>query len=157
MRFPKEHRRLLPQYRDTTLLIHCRFFPAAEINELQRRNRWVSLVLFDASAKKLLASPVKVDGAVFAKSDGRWDHKKLNFAVKRYTEYLRRKFEKKCWKKAADAVILNLDKMLFLREEIVGKAKEQLKSALEKWPSKVAKAPCFLFLCSVFHRKNFFL
>ena len=73
---------VIPQYRDTTMLVHCRFFPGTEIAELQRLNPWVSLVLYDAPYKKLLTSPVRINGSVLehhpvhgtAKNCGLWSN-----------------------------------------------------------------------------------
>lgn len=87
----------MPQYRDTTLLIHCRFFPGSEIAELQRKNIWSGLVLYDAPARKLLSTPVRISGNILSLSDCLWDIKALNYIVQRYVSYLARKSGKRKW------------------------------------------------------------
>lgn len=66
LKLPGLPHQIMPQYQDTTFLIHGRFFPSSEAAKLQRLNPWVSLVLYDVPAGKFLSSPVHVDGAVLA-------------------------------------------------------------------------------------------
>lgn len=93
----KKHFRIKPQLRDTTVLVHCRFFPGSEIAELQRRNIWASLVLYDAPKAKLLSTPVHIDGKSLALSNCLWDIEDLNYIIQRYVSYLARKFGKGKW------------------------------------------------------------
>lgn len=100
------------QYRDTTMLVHCRFFPGTEIAELQRLNPWVSLVLYDTPSKKLLTSPVRINGFVLAASSGSWDSEKLRFVVERYAGYLSRKSGKKRWEKRIKTHFYDIEQMI---------------------------------------------
>jgi len=103
---------VMPQYRDTTMLVHCRFFLGSEIAELQRLNPWVSLVLYDAPSMKFLSSPVRIDGRVLAASSGSWDRKKLQFVVDRYASYISRKAKKKRWGKDVSKYLENIEQMI---------------------------------------------
>lgn len=91
LKLAKKRFRIKPQLRDTTILVHCRFFPGSEIADLQRRNIWTSLVLYDAPKAKLLPTPVHIDGKFLALSNCLWDIEDLNFIIQRYVSYLARK------------------------------------------------------------------
>ena len=108
----KLRHQLFAQYRDTTLMVHCRFFPPSEIVEFQRKNPWVSLVLFGPSGKVILTSPIRINGAVLAKSDCSWDNKKLNYAVSRYVCYLSKKCKNKGWKKYIKHCFQSIEQMI---------------------------------------------
>lgn len=89
----------MPQYWDTMMLVHCRFFPGSKLAELQRLTPWVSLVLYDAPSRKLLSAPIHITKYVLAASSGFWDREKLRFVVERYANRVSRKSRQKQWKK----------------------------------------------------------
>lgn len=99
LKLAKSRFRVMPQYRDTTVLVHCRFFSGSEIAELQRRNIWTSWILYAVPEKKLLSTPVRINGKVLASSNCLWDTKDLNYVVQRYVSYLARKSQPKKWAK----------------------------------------------------------
>lgn len=84
-------KRMLPQCRDTTVLIDCRCFPAKQISSFVQRNRWVSIVLIAAPKGKLRSDPINVDGSVLSKSTGNWDQDAVHYLVGRYIRYLVKK------------------------------------------------------------------
>lgn len=112
LKLPGRDYRLMPQFRDTTLLIHCRFFPGSEIAELQRKNIWTGLVLYDAPAKKLLSTPVRISGSILALSNCLWDTKALNYIVQRYVSYLARKSDKKKWSKRIEKYFQDAERVI---------------------------------------------
>lgn len=106
--------RQIPQYRDTVLLVNGRFYMGAELTELQRRNLWVSLILFACTAKKkALCTPIQIKGDILAKCDCSWKDKPLKFVVARYVNYLARYAKpKKKWDKKVKNYFSRLESML---------------------------------------------
>lgn len=61
---------MLPQYRDTAIMVYDWFLHGKICRRIQLMNRWVCLVIYGASRKKFLATPVEIDGYQLAKSNG---------------------------------------------------------------------------------------
>lgn len=55
----KKKKKFPAQYRDTSVLIHSRFFKLSDIKEFVRRNPWATIIIFDR--KKLDSSFVTID------------------------------------------------------------------------------------------------
>lgn len=81
-------RRVLPQYRDTTVFIDCRCFPAKQISSFIQRNRWISIVLIAAPKSKLRSDPIGVDGSVLARFNEDWEQDAVHYLVGRFIRYL---------------------------------------------------------------------
>lgn len=61
------------QYRDTSVLINTTFYTPKELFAFQRRNPWVSTVLFAPQDRKLLMTPIRLDGKVFSRCNREWN------------------------------------------------------------------------------------
>lgn len=84
-------KRVLPQYRDTAVLVDCRCFPAKQISAFIQRNRWISIVLIAAPKGKLRSDPINVDGSVLARFTESWDQDAVHYLVGRFIRYLLKK------------------------------------------------------------------
>lgn len=97
LKLPGLKQRLFAQYRDTTLMIHCGFFSSSEILEFQRKNPWISLVLYGATNKMIPSTPIGIDGSILSRSNCRWENTKLRYMIERFVYYLAKKHRNRHW------------------------------------------------------------
>lgn len=97
IKFSGTSKRMIPQYRDTTLLVNSRFFSSSALLELQSRNRWVSMVFYDMPKRKALITPIEINGSVLNHSDCDWNEAHIQFVVQRYVAYLAKHMDRKKW------------------------------------------------------------
>lgn len=116
LKLPGSSERLIPQFRDTVVLVDRRFFSSAELKDLQRKNLWVTLILYDCTAKQSYWPSIRIKGSTLEKSDFpqcKKYEKLLNYVVTRYVYYLvRHSKNKKKWNKKIKKYFLSLDKMV---------------------------------------------
>ena len=94
------NKRMLPQYRDTTLMVYSWFLRGKEGKRLQQMNRWISMVIYGASRNQVLTSPVEIEGKDLATSDCKWGVNDVQVSVIRYARYIFRKSnQKEKWEK----------------------------------------------------------
>ena len=98
-RFQGTKERMLPQYRDTAIMVYDWILRGKACRRIQLMNRWVCLVIYGAPRKKFLATPVEIDGYQLAKSNGMWDEKAVRISVLRYANYIRQGSRRKKWDK----------------------------------------------------------
>ena len=88
------NKRMLPQYRDTTLMVYSWFLRGKDGKRLQLMNRWVSMVIYGASRNQVLTTPVEIEGKDLATSDCQWSVNDVQVSVIRYARYIFRKSNK---------------------------------------------------------------
>lgn len=117
LRLSGSFKRMIPQTRDTVLLVNSRFFSSSSLLDLQCRNRWVSLVFFDMPKKKALTTPIEIDGAALNHSDCNWDESCIQFIVQRYIVYLCKHSSEKKWESKITKYMSKIDKMIAVYNE----------------------------------------
>ena len=88
LKFKGCNKRMLPQYRDTTLMVYGWFLRGRDGKRLQMMNRWISMVIYGATRKQVVSTPVEIDGKDLAKSDCRWNKDDVKLSVIRYARYV---------------------------------------------------------------------
>ena len=88
------NKRMLPQYRDTTLMVYSWFLRGKDGKRLQLMNRWVSMVIYGASRNQVLTTPVEIEGKDLTTSDCQWSVNDVQVSVIRYARYIFRKSNK---------------------------------------------------------------
>ena len=106
-------KRLIPQYRDMTLMVDLNGFKEAQLQELIGRNPWISFVLLEDKAKGRLTESemASIDGNIFSGHSGKWDNEIVNFVVQRYISYVAQGLEKekkKEWKAMIEEKLENI-------------------------------------------------
>ncbi|WP_191378768.1 hypothetical protein [uncultured Flavonifractor sp.] len=106
-------KRMLPQYRDTTLMVYGWFLRGGEGRQLQLMNRWVSMVIYGASRKQVVTTPVEIEGKDLAKSDCRWSKADIRLSVIRFAHYVFRKSnQEKRWRTMLQTEFSRYDAMI---------------------------------------------
>ena len=107
------NKRMLPQFRDTTLMVYSWFLRGKDGRRLQLMNRWVSMVIYGASDKQAVATPVEINGRNLAKSDCRWDKDDIQISVIRYARYILKKSnQEERWRKMLQYEFSRYDAMI---------------------------------------------
>ena len=106
-------KRLIPQYRDMTLMVDLNGFKESQLQELIGRNPWVSFVLLEDKAKGRFTESemTSIDGNIFSGHSGKWDNEIVNFVVQRYISYVAQGLEKekkKEWKAMIEEKLENI-------------------------------------------------
>ena len=91
--------RMLPQYRDTVLMLYGWMLRGKESRRFQSINRWVSLVLYDFSSRKAISSPIEIRGNELSRSDCSWKKKEVQFSVAKYAHYISQRNSSRKWRK----------------------------------------------------------
>ena len=91
--------RMLPQYRDTALMLYGWMLRGKESRRFQSINRWVSLVLYDFSSRKTISSPIVIKGNELSSSDCSWKKKEVQLSVIKYAHYISQRNSSKSWRK----------------------------------------------------------
>ena len=77
------------EYRETAVLINCKFFTSTDTKSFQRRNPWATIALYGASPRDALDDFIKIDGSVFARCDvTSWDAENLYEVISGYLYWL---------------------------------------------------------------------
>ena len=77
------------EYRETAVLINCKFFTSKDMKGFQQRNPWATIALYGASPKDALDDFIKIDGSVFARCDvTSWDAENLYEVISMYLHWL---------------------------------------------------------------------
>ncbi len=105
-------KRMLPQYRDTTLMIYDWLLRGKDGRRLQLMNRWVSIVIYGASRKQFVTTPVEIDGGDLARSDCQWDKNDVQLSVIRFARYVYRESLREKWKKKIEFEFSRYDAMI---------------------------------------------
>ena len=107
------NKRMLPQYRDTTLMVYGWFLRGKENRRLQQMNRWVSMVIYGPSLRQVLTTPVEIEGKKLADFNCQWDVDDVQVSVIRYARYILRKSNKKeKWEKMLRYEFSRYDEMI---------------------------------------------
>ena len=93
-----EHR-MLPQYRDTALMLYGWMLRGKESRRFQSINRWVSLVLYGFPPRKAISPPIEISGNALSRSDCSWKKKEVQFSVIKYAYYISQRTSSKKWRK----------------------------------------------------------
>ena len=106
-------KRLIPQYRDMTLMVDLNGFKESQLQELIGRNPWISFVLLEDKAKGRLTESemASIDGNIFSGHSGKWDNEIVNFVVQRYISYVAHGLveeKKKEWKEKIEEKLENI-------------------------------------------------
>ena len=104
-------KRLIPQYRDMTLMVDLNGFKESQLQELIGRNPWISFVLLEDKAKGRLTESemASIDGNIFSGHSGKWDNEIVNFVVQRYISYVAQGLvEEKKWKAKIEEKLENI-------------------------------------------------
>ena len=106
-------KRLIPQYRDMTLMVDLNGFKESQLQELIGRNPWVSFVLLEDKAKGRFTESemTSIDGNIFSGHSGKWDNEIVNFVVQRYISYVAHGLveeKKKEWKEKIEEKLENI-------------------------------------------------
>ena len=109
--------RMLPQYRDTTLMVYGWFLRGNDSKILQLMNKWVSIVIYGASNKRasnksVVITPVEIKGKDLAKSDCQWDLDDVRFSVVRYARYVYKADQKNQWETMLQSEFSRYDAMI---------------------------------------------
>lgn len=77
------------EYRETAVLINCKFFTSKDMKGFQQRNPWATIALYGASPTDALDDFIKIDGSVFARCDvTSWDADNLYEVISVYLYWL---------------------------------------------------------------------
>lgn len=107
------NKRMLPQYRDATLMIYGWFLRGRDGRRLQLMNRWISMVVYGVSRKQVVTTPVEIDGKELVKANCQWDEDDVKLSVIRYARYvLRKSCQKEKWKKMLRTEFSKYDVMI---------------------------------------------
>lgn len=90
-------KRMLPQYRDTAVMIYDWFLRGRDRKRLFAINRWVSLVIYGTSRKMTPTTPVRINGSSLANSSCSWDEDQVRMSVIHYISYIVKKKRSKRW------------------------------------------------------------
>lgn len=106
-------KRLIPQYRDMTLMVDLNGFKESQLQELIGRNPWISFVLLEDKAKGRFTESemISIDGNIFSGHSGKWDNEIVNFVVQRYISYVAHGLveeKKKEWKEKIEEKLENI-------------------------------------------------
>ena len=88
MKLDGSKHRMLPQYRDTALMLYGWILRGKDRRRFQSINRWVSLVLYDFSPSKAITAPIELKGAALSSSSCDWDKGAVRSAVYHYAHYV---------------------------------------------------------------------
>lgn len=83
------------QYRETGVFLDTRFFPGADLLHFQRRNCWVSLVLYGAKDQSLVTDPIRLDSMIlsqYAYQDS-WDKSSVHALILHFVNWLTHRFK----------------------------------------------------------------
>ena len=72
------------QYRDTSILVHSKFFSVKDVRKFRQRNRWATMVLYGNSGKKLCDAPIRLKANILSKADFSWDPESIQYLALRY-------------------------------------------------------------------------
>lgn len=144
LRLQGSKERMLPQYRDTAIMIYDWFLHGKICRRIQLMNRWVCLVIYGASRKKFLATPVEIDGYQLAKSNGIWDEEAVRLSVIRYAGYICQRSASRKWRKMVQTELTRYDAMMDSHNE---NCKLKIKAA-ERYQIAVQLLALHLFLKS---------
>ena len=137
------NKRMLPQYRDTTLMVYSWFLRGKDGKRLQLMNRWVSMVIYGASRNQVLTTPVEIEGKDLATSDCQWSVNDVQVSVIRYARYIFRKSNKtEKWGKMIQHEFSRYDKMI---DSYNQKSNVKIKAA-ERYPVSMQLLSLHLFL-----------
>lgn len=77
------------EYRETAVLINCKFFTSTDTKSFQQRNPWATIALYGASPRDALDDFIKIDGSVFARCNvTSWDAENLYEVISVYLYWL---------------------------------------------------------------------
>lgn len=137
------NKRMLPQYRDTTLMVYSWFLRGKEGKRLQQMNRWVGMVIYGPSLRQVLTTPVEIEGEDLAYSNCQWDVDEVQASVIRYARYILRKSKKKeKWEKMIRNEFFRYDKGIDSHNQ---NSKVKIKVA-ERYPISMQLLALHLFL-----------
>ena len=137
------NKRMLPQYRDTTLMVYGWFLRGKEGRRLQQMNQWVSMVIYGPSLRQVLTTPIEIVGKKLADFNCQWDVDDVQVSVIRYARYIFRKSNKKeKWEKMLRHEFSRYDEMI---DSYNQKSSVKIKVA-ERYPVSMQLLALHLFL-----------
>lgn len=109
--------RMLPQFRDTALMLYGWMLRGKEGRRFQSINRWVSLVLYGFSPRKAISPPIEISGNALSRSDCSWKKKEVQFSVIKYAHYISQRSSSKKWRKMLRKEFSRYDAMITSHNE----------------------------------------